>query len=273
MKRTWLFLGWMVVGPFCTLAMPSSWRLQAVDLFLPLIGGGMAWLLRLCPAKCAAAPRWNPWHGLFAGACCLVISVIAIPMGYQLGWLYFSYGARPFSSEVFRTVLLWEIPVIILVAWLGYEWLLRRVLWSRLLERAGPWPTWLITSCAGALLQWPRLLLAHGATECPYLISAGVELLMLEMLCGLLVALSGRLAPAVLLHALARVIDVCLVGDVLSPYLPLIHFASSNAVFYTMKAMLPALLVAALACRLASPGTWDKMTACLSCRKAVSARA
>ena len=80
-----------------------------------------------------------------------------------------------------------------------------------------------------------------------YVLSWFVHAFFIECLCGILVAISGRLAPAILFHGLIRAISMYLMDDQMSADLALRVFISSSWKFYTLQALLPALPACALA--------------------------
>ncbi len=242
-----VLLAWFILGPFLIFLLPEVWRLQAVDWYVPCINIVLARGFFQKQNPLVAARKWSIWICLPIGTVCFVISLLGAPIAHRMGWLDFSYGAIMPSPDMLKAIFLQKVPITIVVTWLGYEWAVRRALWRSLHEHLGLWPTLGVTSLVGFHLQWPRLMLANGAGEFMYSSAAVAELFMVEFLCGVLVALSGRLAPSILFHSMALITDRFLLGDVLNAYMPLTNYISSSSRFYLTKVFVLALSVFILA--------------------------
>ncbi len=242
MGKIALFWVWFVVSPIFIFLSPPAWRLQAVDYGIPIASALVAWLL-FRQRRMANAGCWNIWVSLLVGTGCFLIGFGIVPIGYKLGWSSFTYGALQDSPALFKRIIFREIPIVLLVTWLGYEWTLRGVALRSFGKRFGIWPGLMMSAFAGLLLQWARLLNSNGAGDRIYLCATAGELLLVEIICGLLFLASGRLAAPVMLHGLMRITDMFLLGDVLSPYLPLRNFISSNPLFYAARIGILILLV------------------------------
>jgi len=236
---------WFVASPLFIFLIPTTWRLQAVDYGIP-IATTLVIRALFQQYRTASAVRWNIWFSLLVGTGCFLIGFAVVPIGYKLGWSCFTYGVLQDSSALFKKIFLQEIPLIFGVTWLGYEWTLRGIALSRLRAKWGLWPALMMSALAGLSLQWARLPNSNGTGDCVYLCATAGELLIVEIICGLLFVASGRLAPSAIFHGLMRITEMFLLGDILSPYLPLRNLISSNPRFYAARVGVLILLVVLL---------------------------
>jgi hypothetical protein len=232
---------WMCVSPLVVLFIPTAWKAMYLDGILPWTFFVLAaWIL---PRK-QVSPRVHRWRWLKAvvvGCVGFFICYSILGVGYVLDWVTFSYGAWIPNQKLHVSVLLFQFPLLALTVALGHEWVLRGALW-KYLQTQFLWPlTLIVASVLGFLVQWPRFLtFLQSNSEMAYVVSALVELLGVEVACGMLVIASGRLLPAIAFHVLMRGVPVFFLGDVLDrPYMPLMNFVSSNPSFYFWKASIP----------------------------------
>lgn len=230
-------------------------RPDALRLFLVWALPGLVFLcgmLALPKAGALEAPRRPPgegsrgsrrftWIGAWI-AVAIAVDLAPIGIGYQLGWLTFTYGDQQLAAHR-ATTALWALPLLVLVSIRFYERTLRGQLFRVASESWGAPAAWSLTLLCGTALALPTVAPGLSFSGPSFVVAALVVALSREVGSTVLYRASGLVAAGLYRGTLAFV-DFYLISDWLAPVFPSVNYVTSTESFYLLRAAAP--LVAAL---------------------------
>lgn len=232
--------------PWAGRFLPAAVQLAWVDWFVPLILLGIGWPLLGRARANGTAEKFRFKNLLWIPVVILIWLVmnLALPVGYRIGWSYFTYGSVQMSPE-FRHEFFIKLLPLGLASIISFELIFRKWLWDVLAAGAHPWRAWFITSLVAGSVRLPYLSLAYG-DETIYLTATAISLFAAQFALGSLRLASGAVWPSIALHLLMFFTGTILMADILDAHMTLLNYSSSSTPFYVSMAVshvLAALLV------------------------------
>ncbi|MEO8195711.1 MAG: hypothetical protein ABI689_03210 [Thermoanaerobaculia bacterium] len=210
------------VKPVLPVPVPPT---AAVGGLSPVPVGGVRW------------PRLLWWIAL-----AVVLDLAPLGIGFQAGWLTFTFGESQLLSSRLMTAL-WAWPLLMAVSIRFYESTLRGRLFSGLAESWGAAGAWMLSLLCGTALALPAI--APGFVfAAPVVAAAGLATALgREIGATVLFRASGLVAAGIFRGTLVF-LDFFLVADWLHPVFPSADYSSGSGTFHLLRAASP--LAAAL---------------------------
>ncbi len=231
---------------------PARYRLLAI-WGLPAAGGLLAsvFIPRFPrPERLAfSAPRalrLAPWCAL-----AFVADYSFLALGKSAGWLTLTYGDQHLYGSPGITSL-WALPLSMVLGILGWERTLRRALlcaWSARVRVSVA----VVLSCAvGVLFAVPSTLTGLATNDLPYTLAALMAVVSRELSCSLIFMSGGGILLAGLYRGWLAYLEGFVINDWSSLSFPAANYASSDPLFYLVRA-----LSAILGAGVVAAGTWS----------------